>query len=275
MKNRFLPSFIFIATLFVVPCSLFAETPLSGRLVLTGSSTVAPLAAEMGRYFEKIHPDVQIDVQTGGSSRGVADVRRHLADIGMVSRALKNKENDLTAHTIAFDGITLITHRDNPIEALSNQEVIQIYKGKIKTWKTLNGHERPVTVVNKAKDRSTLELFLSYFMIKNRDIKAHIIIGDNAQGIKTVAGNPDAIAYVSIGAAEYDASQGVPIKLLPVSGHTPSIKNVQKGRFPIIRPLNLVTNSTHEGLAKAFIRFTQSPEVHPIVKEQFFVPISE
>jgi ABC-type phosphate transport system substrate-binding protein len=39
------------------------------KLVLTGSSTVAPLASEIAKSFESLHPNVRIDVQTGGSSR--------------------------------------------------------------------------------------------------------------------------------------------------------------------------------------------------------------
>ncbi len=50
------------------------------KLLLTGSSTVAPLAAEIGRRYESEHPQVRVDVQTRGSSRGVNDVRRGLAE---------------------------------------------------------------------------------------------------------------------------------------------------------------------------------------------------
>ena len=58
------------------------------KLVLTGASTVAPLADEIGKRFEKQNPGIQVDVQTGGSARGVNDARVGLADIGMVSRDL-------------------------------------------------------------------------------------------------------------------------------------------------------------------------------------------
>ncbi|MDT0496642.1 hypothetical protein RM530_04605 [Algiphilus sp. W345] len=49
------------------------------KLVLTGSSTVAPLAAELGKRFEQQQPGTRIDVQSGGSSRGVQDARSGLA----------------------------------------------------------------------------------------------------------------------------------------------------------------------------------------------------
>ena len=89
------------------------------KLVLTGSSTVAPLASEIARAFEQLHPETRIDVQTGGSSRGINDARNDLADIGMVSRALKSNESDLTAQTIAWDGITLILNSSNPVQLLT------------------------------------------------------------------------------------------------------------------------------------------------------------
>ena len=49
------------------------------KLVLTGSSTIAPLALEIGRRFESLNPGVRIAVQSGGSSRGISDARSGLA----------------------------------------------------------------------------------------------------------------------------------------------------------------------------------------------------
>src|SRR5437763_1664948 len=73
------------------------------KVVLTGSSTVAPLASEIGKRFETKRPGLRVDVQSGGSSRGVADATQGLADIGMVSRALNEEEKALNAFTIARD----------------------------------------------------------------------------------------------------------------------------------------------------------------------------
>ncbi|MEH1969454.1 phosphate ABC transporter substrate-binding protein [Nostoc sp.] len=248
---------------------------LQGKLVLTGSSTVAPLAAEIGKRFESEHPDVRVDVQTGGSSRGIADARTGVANIGMASRSLKEEEKDLQAFAIARDGIGIILHKENPVKALSNQQVIDIYTGKINNWQQVSGKNAPITVVNKAEGRSTLELFLGYFKLKNSDIKSSVVIGDNQQGIKTVAGNPNAIGYVSIGTAEFSINNGDPIELLPLNGVAATTENIRNGKFPLSRPLNLVTKTQPAGLERAFIEFAQSPQVHEIVKKQDFVPVSK
>src|SRR5438034_11616078 len=89
---------------------------LAGTLVLAGSSTLAPLVAEIGKRFQTWYPAVQIDVQMGGSSRGIHEARQGAVDIGMVSRALTPDESDLLGFAIARDGICLLVHRDNPVE---------------------------------------------------------------------------------------------------------------------------------------------------------------
>ncbi|MDF0649923.1 MAG: phosphate ABC transporter substrate-binding protein [Nitrospira sp.] len=274
--SAFLVSFLIVATL-EAPGTATAQTTttdhLSGKLVITGASTLAPLIAEIGKRFESLHPKVRVDVQTGGSSRGAADTRQGLADIGMVSRMMKDEEKDLHAFQVARDGVGIIVHKENPVQALTDDQVVAIYTGKITNWKEVGGKDAPFTVVNKAEGRSTLEVFLHYFKLKNSDVKAQVVIGDNEQGVKTVAGNRHAIGYVSIGTAEYDESQGVPIKLLSVGGVAASTETVRNGTFPISRPLHIVTRTPPVGLIKAFIEYAQSKAVHDIIKQQYFVPL--
>lgn len=245
------------------------------KLTLTGSSTVAPLALEIGKRYETKHPGLRVDVQTGGSSRGVADATSGLADVGDVSRDLKPEETaaGLVQTTIAKDGICVILHKDNPVKELTNEQVVAIYTGKITDWKAVGGKPGPITVINKEEGRSTLELFTNYFGLQTKDIKASALIGDNEQGIKTVAGNPGAIGYVSIGTAEFDQKNGTAIKLLPMKGVMPSVENVKNGTFPLSRPLNLVTKGQPTGLAKDFIDYAKSADVQDLVRDQYFVSI--
>jgi phosphate transport system substrate-binding protein len=258
---------LFIATVSAVS---FAQ---ERKLVITGSSTVAPLVAEIAKRFETQNRGVRIDVQTGGSSRGINDARAGIADIGMVSRALNKEEQDLKSFLLANDGMSIIVHKTNPVQALTREQIVDIYTGKITHWKDVGGKDEKITVVNKAEGRSTLELFLAFFKLNNRDIKAQVVIGDNQQGIKTVSGNPGAIGYVSIGTAEFEALNGVPIKLLPLGGVAPTTENVRNGSFPLSRQINIVTKGIPQGLQKQFVDFATSSAVTDLVKEQYFVPL--
>jgi len=250
----------------------WAET--KGRLVITGSSTIAPLASEIGKRFESLHPGVRVDVQTGGSSRGIADAREGLADIGMSSRALKEQEKDgLVSYVLARDGVCFLVHKDNPIKELSDQQIREIFTGKITNWKQIGGRDAPIIVINRADGRSELELFSHHFQVKPTDIKAHLIAGDNEQGIKTLAGNPNAIVYMSVGTSEYDMAQGIPLKLLPLNGVAATTENVRNGTFPFARPLVLITRPDPKPLTTEFIEFALSTQIHDLIQELSFVPI--
>ncbi|HSM80728.1 MAG TPA: phosphate ABC transporter substrate-binding protein [Nodosilinea sp.] len=255
--------------------SAAGDGALQGKVVLTGSSTVAPLVAEVGKRFEAEHPGVRIDVQTGGSSRGVADARQGTADIGMISRDLKADEQDLQAVAIALDGIGIIVHQDNPVQALSRTQLEAIYTGQVESWAEVGGNDAPITVVNKAEGRATLEVFLAYLGLGNDKIQADVIIGDNQQGIQTVAGNADAIGYVSIGAAEATRATGAAIQLIQIDGIEAKVQTVKDGTFPLARPLQLVTVDQPNELTQAFLDFAQSPQVNDIIQQQDFIPVSD
>lgn len=242
------------------------------RLVVTGSSTIAPVLSDLAKIYERDHKGTRIDVQTGGSSRGVIDIRKNLSQIGMVSRALKEKEKNLHAFLFAKDGISIILHKSNPIKNLTKKQVQKIYLGEINNWKELGGLDQKIVVINKSEGRATLELFLKYFKLKNSKIDAQIIIGDNEQGIKSVSTNSSSIAYVSIGAAIYNASIGVPIKLPTFEGVKAKVENISNGTYPLMRELNLITKIKPTGVVKNFIEFIQSPKASVTIREYFFVP---
>lgn len=212
-----------------------------------------------------------MDVQTGGSSRGLHDARAGVADIGMVSRALKDSEQDLHAYTIAYDGVAMILHASNPVKTLTAQQIVAIYTGKIRDWSQVGPGKGAIVVENKAEGRSTLDLFLEHFKLNAREIRADVIVGDNAQAVKVVAGNPLAIGYVSVGAAVYEASNGTPIKPLPMDGVQPTIEAVAARKFPIMRELNLVVKPP-TGLVMEFLTFAQSEKVNDLINDLFFVP---
>ncbi len=274
MKNLGVSLFILLLCSYLQSCTQSPEVG-SGqqKLTLTGASTVAPLVSALGKRFEEQNPGIRIDVQTGGSSRGLADVQQGLSDIGMVSRTLTEDEAvGMEVFVLGRDGISIIVHTDNPLTEITSKQVKAISTDQIKNWQSLNKIDAPITFVHRAEGHSTLKKFLEYFGVNNSEVKADVVIGDNQQGIKTVAGNPNAIGYVSIGAAEYSMQEGISIKLLALDGIEATSEAVANGSFPLLRQLTLVTKGNPTGLAKQFITFVQGQDNYDIVRLQKFVP---
>ena len=255
-------------------CGKNAEVPAAAtqRISVVGSSTVLPLMGEIAKHYEQGHPGVRVDVQAGGSARGLLEVRQGTAQLGMVSRALKADENDVSRLLVALDGLGVIVHRSNPVQQITKAQVVDIFSGKLTNWQQLGGADVPITVVSKAEGRSTLEVFSAYFGLSYRDIRAQVVIGDNQQGIQTVSGAAGAIAYVSIGAAEYESKQGTAIKLLTLDGHTASTAAVAAGTYPITRELNLVFKPPVTPAVQALLDTVKSPAAAHLVEAQYFVP---
>ncbi len=241
-------------------------------ITVTGSSTIAPLMAELAERYET-EIGVQVDVQSGGSGRAIADVRQGLADLGMVSRALKPDEQDLDGRLIGRDGIAIIVNSENPVQALSDDQVRAIYTGEALRWQ--DGAGKAITVVHKAEGRSTQELFLAYFQLKNDQVHPDWVIGENQQGIKAVAGDPNAIGYVSIGTAIYEAENGTPIRLLPLRGLPASLAALEQGDYPLARELNLVTRGEVSQPVADFLAFVTRKDMADVYHDYYFLPAAK
>ncbi|MEM7260904.1 MAG: phosphate ABC transporter substrate-binding protein [Planctomycetota bacterium] len=273
MRARMQASAAALAILFVGSLLGCGKPPSTDTITITGSSTLAPLTADVARHFESLHPQTRVDVQTGGSSRGLADVRRGLADIGMVSRALTASESDLHGYQVAIDGICLIVHADNPIDELDRTQVQRIFTGDLQNWAQLGGADGPITTVSKAEGRSTLEVFCAFFDLHPTAIDARVVIGDNQHGIKAVAASPSAVGYVSIGAAEAAIRGGVPIRVPRFEGIEPSTEVLATGTYPIARSLHLVTAAEPSGNARAFIDYYRSETVTQLLERHYLVDV--
>ena len=241
-------------------------------LMLSGSTTIAPLMSEIAERFESSHPGVSIEVLAGGSNKGIEDLRSGQSDIGMISRLPNDDESDLSVHTIAQDGISIVVNQSIEIEALSREQVVEIFTGRITNWQTISGQDVPIDVLSKSARHATVGLFADYFDLSVKNIQANYSFSDNTQMLYTLVQKPGAIGYVSIGAGEYQIVHGMPLQLLPIEGVSATIQQVSAGSFPLSRPLNLVTEDVPDGLEREFIEFSQSSAVHDIIERQAFVP---
>jgi phosphate transport system substrate-binding protein len=245
---------------------------LQGKIRFAGSSTMAPLVEALAKRFQKLHPEVIIEVEMGGSSRGVQDVREGSCNIGMVARSLNDNERDLIGFPIARDGVCLIVHKDNPVKSLSSEQVVGIYTGQITNWKEAGGNDAPIADINRAEGQAVRELFTQFFKIKSEDFKVSGSAAENLEGIKAVVKNPNAVVYMSIGEVDIRIGQGMPVKSLAMDGIAATSRNVRNGHFPIQRPLMLITRTLPAGLMKAFIDFALSPSASDVISACSFVP---
>lgn len=114
----------------------YAGSKPSGKITVTGSSSVSPVMLKLKEAYLAINPNAEIEIITIDSSTGMSNAIEGICDIGMASRAVKDseKEKGLTEITIANDGVAVIVNNENPVDNMTKEQVECIYTGKFTTW---------------------------------------------------------------------------------------------------------------------------------------------
>jgi phosphate transport system substrate-binding protein len=244
-------------------------------LVVTGSSTVYPLMKDIVGRFEDRNQGVSIDVRSGGSGKGIADLRAGLSDIAMVSRQLADNERDLFVFSLCRDGAAIVVHRNNPLKGLSSYQLSQLLTGKITNWKQLGAQRGAIKLAWRTENQAIPELILQQLKLKPEQIRSQTTIFENADAVAFVANDRNAITVAALGIAERSVKSGVAIKLLAYEGIPASTRTVRDHTYLLSRPLSLVTRSAPTGLQKRLVDYAGSGAVTDLYEKHGFVPYQD
>ena len=112
----------------------FVASGLSGQLEVAGSTAVYPIVSLLAEAYSEL-TGVRVDVHSMGSSAGITQAIDGNVDVGMSSRSLNATELEgVNAIAIAYDGLAVIVHPDNPITNLTYEEVRGIFTGELSRW---------------------------------------------------------------------------------------------------------------------------------------------
>lgn len=114
----------------------FASNGASGKVVVSGSSSVSPVMEKLIEAYKAENAGVNVELQTSDSTTGVTNAISGTCDIGIASRDLKDSEisKGVKGITIAMDGIAVVVNNANPLSDISKAEVEQIFTGSITKW---------------------------------------------------------------------------------------------------------------------------------------------
>ena len=247
-----------------------ADGELSGNISISGAFALYPLAVKWAEEFQKLHPEVKIEVDGGGAGKGMTDVLADQVDIAMVSREVSDEEAKKGAigFPTAKDAVVPTINEKNPFYAqlvkhgITQQAATDIWiNGTIKTWGQLLGtqEQTPITVFTRSDACGAAETFAKWLGKHQEDLLGEGVNGD--PGVATaVSKNTLSIGLNNIGYA-YDNNTLKPlpgIRVLPVDSNNNGkidpdedfyaskdqiTKAIAEGRYPSppARDLYLVT----------------------------------
>ncbi|MCX5726374.1 MAG: extracellular solute-binding protein, partial [Candidatus Saganbacteria bacterium] len=272
-----------IILILLVLCPSFAlAEDLHGTLNLSGAWAIYPTAVAWAEAFQKLHPNVKVNVSAGGAGKGASDVIAGLVDIGMVSRDPDPSEiaQGITAVYILHDAVYFVVSGKDPAlgeilkSGLKKQTLYDIYiSGKINTWNKAVGAStaRSIHLYTRADSCGAAGTVAKYLGKKQEDLRGIGVYGDPGlleQAKRDVIGiGYSNFSYVFTREGKVvDGAVLVPIDSNETGIADPAeiyndrasaIKAIRSGRYPITRK-NYFFVKQVEGLAKEFIKFALS-----------------
>ena len=238
------------------------QTLLTGTVSTDGSTSMEKVIGALSESYMTANSGVTVNYNPTGSGSGITAVQEGTCDIGLSSRALKDEEKSagLKETVLAYDGIAIIVHPDNPVSDLSIDQIAKLYTGEITNWKDVGGKDAEVVLIGREAASGTRDGFESITGTKDK-CQYRQELTSTGDVITAVSQNPDAIGYASL------ASIKDSVKALNVDGVTPSEATVKDGSYKVQRPFVLVTaeGKTLSPAAQSFLDYATSSEAASII----------
>lgn len=133
---------------------------------------------------------------------------------------------------------------------------------------------KKITVVSREDGSGTRGAFIELFGIEEKDASGKKIDNTTEDAnitnstevmMQTVAGNPAAIGYTSLGALNSS------VKALKVDGAEATVANVKSGSYKVTRPFNIATKESVSEAATDFINYILSAEGQKVVEDKGYI----
>ena len=256
---------------------------LSGTVRVSGAWALYPMMVQWADQFQRLHPQVRIEVSAGGAGKGVTDALGGLVDIGMVSREIRPEEEQRGGFWVPVvkDAVLPVANAGNPVapelatHGLTQEQFVALWlSGKEITWGSLVGKPRvkdKVRVFTRSDACGAAETWAKYLGKAQEDLQGLGVFGD--PGIaQAVQKEPLGIGFNNLNYA-YDAKTDKPVPgLMPIpidingdgridpsedfySTRAQVKKAIAEGIYPSppARDLNLLTKGKPAGLTREFL----------------------
>jgi phosphate transport system substrate-binding protein len=269
---------------------------VSGNVNSIGSDTLNNLMTLWAEGFRKQYPNVKIQIEGKGSSTAPPALIEGTAQLGPMSRTMKNTEIDAferkfrykpTAIPVAIDALAIYVNKDNPVKGLTMAQLDAIFSKSrrwghnenIQLWKQTGLNDdfgnSPISIYGRNSASGTYGFFKEQ-ALKNGDYKDEVKEQPgSASVVQSVSEDEAGIGYSGIGyltsnvrAVPLAEKDGMPFK--KANQH-----NAANGSYPLWRHLYLYVNKTPntplDPIIGEFIKFIYSKDgQHVVIKDGFF-----
>ena len=273
------------------------QSGVDGNLNSIGSDTLNNLMTYWAEAFNKLYPEVKIQVEGKGSATAPPALTAGTAQLGPMSRKMKAEEMDAfekkygykpTQISVALDCLAVYVHKDNPVRGLTLAQLDCIFSKtrksgfrNIGTWGeaglTDAWASMPMSIYGRNSASGTYAFFKEHVLLKG-DYKDTVKEQPgSAAVVNSVASDRAGIGYSGIG---YRTSE---VRAIPLAKDgkapltEPTFANALNGTYPLGRALYVYVakkpGEPASKLVEEFLKFVLSREGQEIVVKDGYGPL--
>jgi len=151
-------------------------------------------------------------------------------------RDVIDRGTDLVITPIAKEGFVFIVHGDNPVDSLSQQQLKDIYSGKIANWKEVGGKDEKIIVVQRNMDSGSQTAMTDFMggvpLASDDDVMYMGSMGDMLAAV--MINGSAAIGYNIYSWSMKEITDQNVLKMVVVDGVKPSDATLADGSYPLL-----------------------------------------
>lgn len=229
--------------------------------VTSSASALIPLV-EAGYTPE--NPQIELQFVVANSSALVDDLGNGLLDAVLLHHIPEGNERYF--NPVALDGLVIVIHPDNPVQALTSAEVQAIFNGRLTNWQSVGGADQEIVLLSREQGSGLRTLLRQHIMAEQRiSPNALLQTGDEAM-LTAVADTSAAIGFSSMSSASRST-----VKLLPIDGRSATPSTTAEQTYPLTTPLYFLaaTESEPTGELRVFLAWLQSDAGQAVVGDVY------
>lgn len=252
------------------------------------SLAIHPLVDEIASDFLQIPVE---DLKYEYTKTRTSDVYKNLvdgkADVIFVAEPstqdyeyAKSNNVELNVIPVTSSAFVFVVNTENPVNNLTLDEIVKIYKGEITNWKEVGGNDEEIIAYQRPDGSGSQTAMISLVMKEEKFT--------SAPQIKVAVGMEDLVDAI----AEYDNSKAAlgysyfyyintmykrdTVKMLAVNGINPTIETIKNGTYPIYTNGYIVTRKDldENSSAKKWVDNVLSQRGSKIIEDAGYVPVN-
>jgi len=229
------------------------------------------LVKQAANEFQKLHPNLTIDVSGGGSGTGLKQVSEGTVNIGNSDVEAGDDFPGLVDHQVAIAPFVLIVNNSVTVDNLTKEQAGKIFTGQIKNWKEVGGQDEKITIIGRAESSGSRRVIKQLVLPEGQDFAKDSIVQDSSGSLRTAVDQTSgAIGYVD---APYATGN---VKILNFDGVEYTPDNVINGTYKLFAFEHMYTKGEPDANTRAFLDYILSDEFQSTYVEQLkFISVNK